>query len=140
MKRIPRGRSARRAAVGAPLVGVALVGILAGCASTTSAGATTASYKDGTYSADGAYSSPDGQEEIAVTVTVKNDVVTAVNVTAVESNGQGARYQAQFESGISSIAVGTSLASLNVTNVAGSSLTSQGFNAAIASIRNKASA
>jgi uncharacterized protein with FMN-binding domain len=141
-------------------MGVALACLLVGCASTTSSasvgsgGSTTSdgsetatgtsdvstTYKDGTYRADGTYSSPDGEEEIAVTVTVKNNVITAVSVSSLESNGEGAQYQRQFESGISSVAVGKPLATLSVSNVAGSSLTSRGFTAALATIRSDAAA
>jgi uncharacterized protein with FMN-binding domain len=98
------------------------------------------SYKDGTYTADGRYPSPDGEEEIAVTVTIKSNLIAAVSVTSVESNREGAQYQRQFESGISSVAVGKPLATLSVSNVAGSSLTSQGFTAALATIRSDAAA
>jgi uncharacterized protein with FMN-binding domain len=150
MKRILRTRTALVTAAG-----FSLVGTLAGCASTTSAdssaGTSTASgssatatsdnstsYRDGTYSADGSYVSPGGQEEIAVTVTVKNDLITAVSVRTVSADSEAAQYEAQFASGISAVAVGKDLGSLNVGSVAGSSLTSHGFSEAIASIRSKA--
>lgn len=162
MKRIPRKKTALVAAVG-----LSLVGALAGCASTTSdssattstrssssgssssssSGSTSAtstsdtssSYTDGIYKTDESYQSPGGQEEIAVSVTVKNDLIAAVSVTSVKSEGQGAQYQAQFESAISSAVVGKSLASLSVSTVAGSSLTSSAFNAALDAIRSDAS-
>lgn len=158
MKRILGKKSILATAVGSSFMGAMLVGVLAGCASTTSAtsgsadsdGSTSGSvsatgtsdvsttYKNGTYSADGSYSSPDGQEEIAVTITVDNDVITAVTVRSVESNGQGAQYQARFASGISSVVVGKDLASLQVSAVSGSSLTSNGFNTALDTIRSEA--
>src|ERR1700761_3423648 len=159
MKRIPRGKFALLTAVGAPVLGAVVLGGIAGCASTTSESSssgssstsssgstttatgtsdTTTSYKDGTYTADGSYSSPDGQEEIAVTVTLKNNLITAVTVKTVEANGEGQRYQQLFASSIGSVAVGKSLASLNVAAVAGASLTSQGFNTALDSIRSEA--
>lgn len=138
MKRILRSKAALVTAVGTPVVGVAIACVLAGCASTTSSSAASSQYADGTYSANGSYSSPDGQEEIGVTVTVKNNLITAVSVTTVSANGEGERYQQLFESGISSVAVGQSLASLNVSAVAGASLTSAGFNTALESIRSQA--
>jgi hypothetical protein len=161
MKRILRTRTAL-----ATVAGLSLVGALAGCASTTSAGSSTAnssmgssttgssttasgtsatstsddssSYTDGTYSADGTYVSPGGREEIAVTVTVKSDTITAVSVRTVSADSEAAQYEAQFASGISAVAVGKNLATLNVGSVAGSSLTGHGFNEAITSIRSKA--
>ena len=148
MKRILRSRTAL-----ATVAGLSLIGGLAGCASTTSAGSSsssgttanstsdnTSSYKDGTYSADGTYVSPGGQEEIAVTLTVKSNLITAVTVKSVRADSEAAEYQSRFASGISSVAVGKSLATLNVATVAGSSLTSQGFNAALATIRSNAKA
>jgi uncharacterized protein with FMN-binding domain len=153
MKRTLRTRAALATAVS-----LSLAGALAGCASTTSAGtssnkgtssgdssATSTSddatgYKDGTYSADGSYVSPGGQEEIAVTITVKDDLITAVSVKTVAADAEGAQYEAQFASGISAVAVGKSLGSLSVGSVAGSSLTSQGFNRALETIQSKAKA
>jgi uncharacterized protein with FMN-binding domain len=159
MKRILRPRAALALASG-----LSLAAVLAGCASTTSEGQSsgssadssstssstgvnatstsdnTTSYKDGTYSADGSYVSPDGAEEIAVTVTVKSNLITAVTVKTIKADGEGAQYQSQFEGGISAVAVGKSLATLSVGTVAGSSLTSQGFDSALATIRSEAAA
>jgi hypothetical protein len=157
MKRTLRTRAALVTAVS-----LSLFGAVAGCASTTSASSSTGassndkssssgstatstsddatSYKDGTYSADGSYVSPGGHEEIAVTITVKDDLVTAVSVKTVTADPEGAQYEAQFESGISAVAVGKSLGGLSVGSVAGSSLTSQGFNRALSTIRSNAKA
>ena len=148
MKRILRSRTALATAAS-----LSLIGALAGCASTTSTGSSsssgttadstsdnTSSYKDGTYSADGTYVSPGGQEEIAVTVTVKSNLITAVTVKSVMADTEAAEYQSRFASGISALAIGKSLATLSVSNVAGSSLTSQGFDAALATIRSNARA
>lgn len=137
MKRILGKKSALATAVGSSLMGAMLVGALAGCASTTS-GAAGSTSTDGTYSAEGTYSSPDGQEEIAVTITVKSNLITAVSVQSVESNGEGQQYQARFASEISSAVVGKELASLQVSTVAGASLTSNGFNSALEAIRSEA--
>jgi hypothetical protein len=151
MKRILRTRTALATAAG-----LSLVGALAGCASTTStsssaantASGTTATsasddsgaYKNGTYTADGSYVSPGGQEEIAVTITVNNDLITAVSVRTVAADAEAAQYEAQFASGISAVALGKNLGSLSVGTVAGSSLTSHGFDAALSTIRSKAQA
>ncbi|HEX3678721.1 MAG TPA: hypothetical protein VHU90_03280 [Galbitalea sp.] len=153
MKRILRTRTALATAAG-----LSLVGALAGCASTTSASSSTdgtsaasgttatstsddsSTYKDGTYSADGSYVSPGGQEEIAVTLTVKNDLITAVSVRTVAADAEATQYEAQFASGISAVAVGKDLGALSVGTVAGSSLTSHGFDVALAAIRSKAQA
>ena len=156
-------RSGRRAAV-AIIAGLAAAGTLAGCAAeaveaetpttaateapTTETVAPTADaaetsdsvYTDGTYSADGSYQSPNGSESISVTVTIADDVVTAVEVTPHATGGNSAQFQGQFASGIADEVVGVALEDVNVSRVAGSSLTSGGFNAAIDTIQAEAQA
>jgi uncharacterized protein with FMN-binding domain len=127
------------------LGGLSVAGTLAGCAGTTSAAGTTGAvanastkYTDGTYTADGTYSSPGGEEEIAVTLTVKSNLVTAVKVTTVKADPTATQYEQMFAGGISGVAVGKPLATLSVGTVAGSSLTTQGFTSALNTIRSKA--
>lgn len=143
-------RPSRPFAIG--FAGLGLVGALAGCSSTASAdspantgasaGSSTgetasasASYKDGTYSADGSYQAPSGTESISVKVTLSSDKVTAVTVTPHATNGNPAMFQSQFASGISALVVGKDIDTISVSRVAGSSLTSAGFNAALKSIK-----
>ncbi len=94
-------------------------------------------YEDGTYTAEGPYTSPAGSENITVTLTIANDVVTAASVVphGVEKS---ALYQAKFVSGYRAMVVGTNLAELNLSHVSGSSLTPIGFNAAVESIKAQA--
>ena len=139
MHRLLRTRTAL-----ATLAGLSVAGTLAGCAaSTNSAGIGAAAnastrYTDGTYTADGTYSSPGGEEEIAVTLSVKSNLITAVTVTTVKADPTAAQYEQMFAGGISAAAVGKPLATLSVGTVAGSSLTTQGFTAALNTIRSKA--
>lgn len=98
----------------------------------------TSGYKDGTYSAAGAYMSPGGREQIGVRVTVKNGVVTAVTVTPKANSDTSAEYQKEFAGNIQQYVIGKSIASLSVSKVAGSSLTGVGFNAAITQIKAQA--
>lgn len=146
------------------VTGLGLVGALAGCTTGTSTGGTSATsgsglssspsssagstssgststggYKDGTYTEDGSYSSPGGQETITVKVTLANSVITAVTVTPHATGGQPKQYQDDFAGGISDVVVGKKIDSLSVSRVAGSSLTSNGFNKAIAAIKADAS-
>ncbi|MDB5188928.1 MAG: hypothetical protein JWM92_526 [Candidatus Nomurabacteria bacterium] len=97
-------------------------------------------YNDGTYSATGSYNSPGGQDQIAVTVTLSSDVVTAVSVVPKPGDRTSARYQTMFVSGYKQYVVGKDIASVHVGRVSGSSLTSIGFNAAIAKIESAAKA
>lgn len=109
-------------------------------AGTTSApaGPTSGPYTDGDYSATGDYQSPGGPEKIDVEVKLKSDVVMAVTVTPTATANQAMRYQTQFAGGIADVVVGKKIDSLKVDKVAGSSLTSDGFNAAIATIKSEA--
>ncbi len=147
--------TARPLAIG--FAGLGLVGALAGCsaaasttasstgASTTNSPASAASsagssvYKDGSYTESGSYQSPGGTESITVKLTIAADKVTAVTVTP-HASGTAAAYQQQFVSGISAAVVGKDLSTLSVSRVAGSSLTSGGFNAAVKAIKADAAA
>ena len=107
---------------------------------TNSTGTTTSNgtYKDGTYSASGAYSTPDGRESIKVTVTIANNVITNAAVTQNAFSGESRQYQAGFASGYKSLVVGKNIDSVSLSRVAGSSLTSNGFNKAIDQIKTDA--
>ncbi|HKU34622.1 MAG TPA: hypothetical protein VJP90_03645 [Paenarthrobacter sp.] len=95
-------------------------------------------YKDGTYSADGTYTSPNGQETVGVQLTLAGDKVTAVNITTHPSNPNTKKFQGEFASGIAAQIVGKDIDQLNVSKVAGSSLTSGGFNDAVGQIKSQA--
>ena len=132
--------------------GLGLVGALAGCSAasatdaatsagtgassgTTAGPATSASYKDGTYTEDGKYVSPSGPQSVTVKLTLAGNKVTAVTVTGHATDPTAKSYQAQFVDGISAEAVGKDINSLKVSRVAGSSLTSGGFNEALTTIK-----
>lgn len=144
-----------RAGAGAAALTAAGIALLAGCTSadataeiddaSTDGGATTdspgdASYVDGTYTADGAYSTPESVETISVTVTLEGDVITAVEVTGDPQKAESEQYQSQFIGGIADVVVGQDIDDISVSRVAGSSLTSGGFNAAIETIKSDAAA
>jgi uncharacterized protein with FMN-binding domain len=107
----------------------------AGAGTDGTAGATSGTYADGTYTAEGSYETPGGEESISVEVTVADDVVSDVTVTPEASGGNAARFQDEFASGIADEVVGAELAGLSVDKVSGSSLTGGGFNAALDQIR-----
>lgn len=143
--------------IGAAVVGVAGTLALAGCSSAatgatdgggsapssssdsgTSTGA--ASYADGTYTATGSYQTPETVEQIEVTITLADDVVTAVEVTGDPQASESERYQSEFIGGIQDEVVGKNIDDLSVDRVAGSSLTSGGFNDALDEIKAEAAA
>jgi uncharacterized protein with FMN-binding domain len=105
----------------------------------TQAAEGTAGYADGTYSADGHYQSPGGTETIGITMTLASGVVTDVQAQTHPSNPNTRRFQGEFASGIAGQVVGKKLDELKVSKVAGSSLTSGGFNDAVEQIKAEAS-
>jgi uncharacterized protein with FMN-binding domain len=157
-------RPSVRKSVFAGIAGLSLAGTVAGCAPSaqstptpatgtsspeTSAAAApsgTASslassgsaYQDGTYSADGTYVSPNGTETVGVELTLASGTVTAVNITQHPSNPNTKKFQGEFAGGIAAQIVGKSVDELNVSKVAGSSLTSGGFNKALETIKAEA--
>lgn len=138
--------------------GLALAATLAGCSASpavngsttaddtvtagpqTGTGTTTGSYKDGTYTESGDYQAPSGSETIDVTLTLASGVVTAVTVVGHATDPQAKLHQGQFAQGISEVVVGKKIDQLSVDKVGGSSLTSGGFNAAVAEIKTDAAA
>ncbi|MCU1544240.1 MAG: FMN-binding protein [Microbacteriaceae bacterium] len=132
------------------LTGLALVGALAGCSSgaggdapaaadTSESDASTTesagSYTDGSYSASADYTSPNGTEEVEVTVTLADGVISDVKVVGSGDNPTSKLYQGKFAKGIGDVVVGKSIDQISVDKVAGSSLTSAGFNDAIDEIK-----
>jgi len=103
-------------------------------------GASDGAYADGTYTADGSYATPESVETITVTVTLENDVITAVEVTGNPTKRESEQYQGKFIGGISAEVVGKNIDDISVSRVAGSSLTSGGFNEAIDAIKAEAAA
>jgi uncharacterized protein with FMN-binding domain len=134
------------------IAGLSLAGTAAGCAPAqspaaqgaipapagTSAAAGTAAYKDGTYSADGNYVSPNGTETVGVELTLAGGAVSDVKITQHPSNPNTRKFQGEFAGGIKSQIVGKKLDEIKVSKVAGSSLTSGGFNAAVTKIKSQA--
>ena len=151
----------RVGAVAASVVGVALLAGCAGAAATESDTTDTSSdtsttetidsstttdsgesdYADGTYTAEGSYSPQAGTiETISVTLTLEDDVITAVEVTGDPQARESEQYQSEFIGGIADVVVGVDIDEISVSKVAGSSLTSGGFNDAVETIKSEAAA
>ena len=149
--------AALRRGIFAGIAGLSLAGTVAACAPSTadstpgaagnpatpSAGSSAlagsgGSYKDGTYSADGNYVSPNGTETVGVQLTLAAGKVTDVQITQHPSNPNTRKFQGQFAGGIAAQVVGKNIDELNVSKVAGSSLTSGGFNQAVDRIKAEA--
>lgn len=102
--------------------------------------AASGSYTDGTYDAEGSYSNPGGESTVKVEITLAGGTISDVTVTPEASNGTSKQYQEQFAGGVADQVVGKSLDDLDVGKVAGSSLTSGGFDKAIDAIKAEAQA
>ena len=137
------------------LAGLGILGALAGCsaaaaadgsgaaaggAGSTSDSGASGPYKDGTYTADGSYQAPSGTETITVTLTLADDKVTEVEIGKHATDPNAVQYQTMFADGVASQVVGKDIGTLSVSRVAGSSLTSNGFRAAVAAIEKQAAA
>lgn len=152
-------RPARTLRAGVTLASAAGIALLAGCAPSaangtqdqpTDTGSTGspstngtdstegAAYADGTYTAEGSYATPETVETITVTVTLESDVITAVEVVGAPQKAESEQYQGEFIGGISEVVVGEDIDEISVSRVAGSSLTSGGFNDAIDAIKAEA--
>ena len=102
---------------------------------------TTASiYKDGTYSATGVYVSPGGGDQIGVTLTLKNDIITDISVTPKPGDNTSARFESIFAANYKPMVLGKNIATVQLSKVSGSSLTSRGFNDALNQIKAQAKA
>jgi uncharacterized protein with FMN-binding domain len=135
------------------LGGLVLVGALASCSApaatdtgsdtgTTDSGtpADSGTYADGEYSASGTYQAPSGTETVDVTVTLADNVITAVEVEGHATDPEAKLHQGEFKDGIAAAVVGKNIDEIQVDRVGGSSLTSGGFNQAIDAIKADAAA
>ena len=95
---------------------------------------------DGTYTAEGSYQAPSGTESVDVTITLKGDVISSVEVVGNATDPQAKQHQGEFIAGISDVVVGKDIDTIKVDKVGGSSLTSGGFNKAVEEIKADAAA
>lgn len=97
-------------------------------------------YANGTYKAVGSYVSPGGRESIELTVTIENGIITATTITEETASGEAREYIQRFASGYEDEVVGKAVDDVSLSRVAGSSLTSNGFNDALDQIKDDAAA
>ncbi len=144
----------RRTTLRTTVIAIAVAAAAAGCATTdtdvttpSSASNTSvaapvspssrrSSYADGTYTATGQYGGL--PSSIGVTVTLVDDVITAVTVTPRATDPTSLDYQTRFAQAIPALVVGRNIDEVNLSKVAGSSGTPDGFNAAIQRIKAEA--
>ena len=93
-------------------------------------------YADGTYNATGQYGGL--PSSIGVSVTLVDGVITAVTVTPRATDPTSLEYQTRFAQAVPALVVGRNIDEVNLSKVAGSSGTPDGFNAAIQQIKAEA--
>lgn len=95
-------------------------------------------YKDGTYTAEGDYTTHVGPESIQITLTLKNDVITDSQFSGTPNAPMSQRFMDMFSQNYKTMVVGKNIDQVNLGKVSGSSLTPIGFNDALAKIKAQA--
>jgi uncharacterized protein with FMN-binding domain len=147
----------RRTLLATTIIAISVAAATAGCATRDANGTTPSSpssaastsvaapgspsnrrfrYADGTYNATGQYGGL--PSSIRVSVTLVDDVITAVTVTPQATDPTSLDYQTRFAQAIPALVVGRNIDEVNLSKVAGSSGTPEGFNAAIQQIKAEA--
>jgi uncharacterized protein with FMN-binding domain len=93
-------------------------------------------YIDGSYAARGWYGSL--PSSITVTLSLSDDVITAVKVEPHATDPTSLDFQRRFAAAVPEVVVGRRIADVKVDRIAGSSGTPQGFNDALRQIREQA--
>jgi len=99
---------------------------------------TTSSYEDGEYEAVGNYTSPAGEEEVEIMITLEGGVVTAAEFTGKATHNVSMKLQKSFSEGFEEQVVGKSIDEIALTVVNGSSLTPKGFMDALQKVKTEA--
>lgn len=97
-------------------------------------------YRNGTYTGIGSYSTDKGKktERIDVKLSISGDVVRGVEIISYAKANKSVKYVGRFNKDIAGIVVGRRVDSLDVHGIGGASDTSTGFRTALASIKAKA--
>ena len=97
-------------------------------------------YENGTYTADVTYRLPNGgSHDMNVSLTIADDAVTDVVVVFDgDTSGGSTDNQERFVNAMKPLVVGTQLDSISLSRTGGSSLTTGGFNDALAEIKDQA--
>lgn len=148
MKQFSKRNSIIGAVVGTALISVASTGVVLyvnkqddprppGSSSQNQSSKMT--YKNGTYVALGTYPTGGGRESIDLTITIRDAVITNTDVFQNAISPEAKDYQGRFVSAYKQLVVGKRIDEVSLSRVAGSSLTSIGFNKAITQIKSDAS-
>lgn len=110
----------------------------------TTATTSDGGFKAGTYEATGSYRTPGGQESVTVSVTLSgtDGMIASIDTTGTgaASGGESREYQGKFLANYKELVIGKKVDEVSLSRVAGSSLTSNGFNNALDEIAQDAAA
>jgi hypothetical protein len=94
-------------------------------------------YKNGTYTVSTSYNAPGrSTHSVDATITIKDDVITASNVSYGGDNvNTSTEYQNKFSKGYQTQVIGKNLGTVSLSRVGGASLTTNAFNKALAEVK-----
>lgn len=94
-------------------------------------------YADGAHTVNTAYRAPENlNHTMAVTLTLKGDVVTGSSITfGGDKKSESSKYQSRFMAAYESQVIGKKLDDIKLSRVGGASLTTNGFNDALAKVK-----
>lgn len=95
-------------------------------------------FKDGTYTAKGTYMVHAGPEEVTITVTLKDGVITDTQFQGTPNLPMSQRYMDAFSANYKPMVIGKDIKDLRLGKVSTSSLTPMGFNNALEQIKAQA--
>ena len=95
-------------------------------------------YKNGTYTAEGNYISPGGDEQIVVKLTLKDGVIENSQVESKAVRPISKKFQKIFIENYKQFVIGKKIDEIKLDKVSGSSLTPKGFNDALEKIKAEA--
>lgn len=98
----------------------------------------TSKYKDGVYTTTAKYNTPAGLESLGVTISISNDQITTAEVVNKGADKTSKSMQDRFIGGYTAKVVGQDIDGLKLGVTSGASLTTGGFNSALATIRAQA--
>lgn len=103
----------------------------------TSTTSSSQNYADGVYTFKGVYG-PISEDSIDVELTLKNGIITSVEVVGHAANQLSETYQSRFIAAIDEEVVGQPIEGLSVDKVGGASWTSEAFNTVLEETRTQA--
>lgn len=104
---------------------------------TTRMAITSAPFANTSFSESVNYNPEGRSESIAVSVELNGSVITQISSTHSMNDGKSRMYQRAFEAEIQPLVVGKDIKTLNLSRVAGASLTTDAFMQAVEGIKSK---